>query len=133
MAQTLDPAANATLTNGTEISVYPGVTVSDAKLISSLLVNVGLFILLFGFFLFVKKRVPGIFESRARDAGSPDGGVFGWAVSAFRRDSEWILKNRGLDAVIYLMVLEYLTYALLPCTGAQLCVLVSSFVTLFFL
>ncbi len=116
MAETLDPAANATLINGTGGSLYPGVTESDAKLISSLLVNVALFLLLMSFFLLVKKRVKGIFESRARDAGSPEGGLWGWAVSAFRYDTEWILRNRGLDAVIYLIVLEYLIYALLPCT-----------------
>ncbi len=109
---------NVTIGNNTG-SVYPGVSASDAKLVSSLLVNVILFVLLMGFFLFMKKRVKGIFESRAADAGSTEGGVFGWLRAAFRHDKEWILRHRGLDAVIYLMTLEYLIYALAPCTGEQ--------------
>ncbi len=103
------------VTNSTG-SIYPGVSSSDAKILSSFLLSCGLFVLLMAFFLLLRKRVPQVYESRTHDVDPPGGGLLGWAVSAWTVDRLWILKHRGLDAVVYLLTLKYMIFALAPCT-----------------
>jgi hypothetical protein len=107
-------------------SVYPGVSSSDAKILSSFFVSCALFGLLMAFFLFFKKKVPQVFESRCvqdKDVASPRGGLFGFVISAFEPDMTWILKHRGLDVVVYLLMLQYMIFAISPCTLVAVAVL----------
>ena len=75
----------------------------------------------------MKKRVPRVYEARTFDkhaaVDTPSGGWIGWIKSALDHDDLWMLRNRGLDAVIYLRVLRTLIEILIPCTLLGLVVL----------
>jgi hypothetical protein len=46
----------------------------------------------------------------------PEPGVFGWLVSALRYDDDlWLLQHRGLDALVYSMLIRHMMYAVVPC------------------
>jgi hypothetical protein len=70
----------------------------------SLAVNSILFFVFFACFLFFKKRVKNVYEpltlnddsKSVFNISSPDGGIFGWALSAWKVSDETIHKQRGL-------------------------------------
>lgn len=98
-------------TNNTS-SIYPNISSSDAKVISSLLVSLGLFIVLMTFFLCCRRRYPQIYATwscgEEKDIDPPGAGLFGWVKSAFSVSILWILQHRGLDAVVYILMLRYM-------------------------
>lgn len=57
-------------------------------------------------------------------------GATDWPPAALAYDNElWLLKHRGLDAVVYLMVIKHLFYALLPMLVLQFAVVVPVYAT----
>lgn len=86
-------------TSANETSLYPGVSVQDAKIVTALIVDVALGSLLLTAFLLLRRRVPEMFEARCTDEVAPSRpgkGIIGWIVSAIQYDNElWLLKCAG--------------------------------------
>jgi hypothetical protein len=65
-------------------SIYPNVSSSDAKIVSSLLIGVGVLLLMILFFCFARRRSPKFYYTY-KDVEQPDG-LFNWAIAPFKVD-----------------------------------------------